>query len=364
MRVGVTDDRLELGGGDGAGRLGHPALARLADRARVGGVGEAERGQRRRHPRRTPALPRAFAEAPQRLQRVDAQRLEAQQHDVLGDRLGKTLGRLEDAGELDARLDIRSVRAHDDAQLVDGAGVRSERPAPERGQPQPPRARAGRDLEVAGQRRGQPRGLVEPDEERVEAIDRQVVPRIERQRLLERLGGPLRILGRARQQLAERHQVTDARLRLRLDRGQPAEHDGRLGEVAPPRQPPDEPRQRGELVGRRQERVAVGLDRLIAVGQRPLGDVSDADPGRAHRARIGRGGDGMPVGGDRLGVPPEVGLHLGQPQQHRHRARIELDRLGEHGRRLDGIARVDQLRQREQPVAPLGRACQPPRAGA
>ncbi len=62
----------------------------------------------------------------------------------------------------------------------------------------------------------------------------------------------------------------------------------------------------------------------------------------------------LPVGGDRLGRAPQLRLDLGQPQQHRHRGRVELHRLGQHRRRLDRIARVGQLRQRQQPIAPLG----------
>ncbi len=67
-----------------------------------------------------------------------------------------------------------------------------------------------------------------------------------------------------------------------------------------------------------------------------------------------RHGDGAPVGGDRLGRAPQLCLDLGQPQQHRDRGRVQLHRLGQHRRRLDRIARVGQLGEREQPIAPLG----------
>ncbi len=82
-------------------------------------------------------------------------------------------------------------------------------------------ARAGRDLQIASERRRQARRLAEPHQDRVEPVDRQVVVRVERQRLFERVGRPLRILGGPGQQLAQGHQMTDARLGLGLDRRQP-----------------------------------------------------------------------------------------------------------------------------------------------
>ena len=68
---------------------------------------------------------------------------------------------------------------------------------------------------------------------------------------------------------------------------------------------------------------------------------------------IGRRGDRQPVGRDRVGGPPDLGLDLGQADQRRHRRRIQRHRLAQHRRRLDRIALVDQIRERQQAIAPL-----------
>ncbi len=76
-------------------------------------------------------------------------------------------------------------------------------------------------------------------------------------------------------------------------------------------------------------------------------------PGNATDLGIRRGGDGALVGGNGFGGAPQLALHLGQADQGRHRPWIERHRFGEHRRRFGGIARIDQLGQREQAVSAL-----------
>ena len=213
---------------------------------------------------------------------------------------------------------------------------------------------AGRDLQVAPERDREPGRLVELGQDRVQPIHRQVVVGLQAERLLERVGRALRILGRSGQQLAERDEVTDARLAIGLDRRQPPQRDRRVGVVPLAGEPAREPGQRREIVGRRDERVPVGVDRLRAVGERALGDVADAHPGGAPHLRIRRGGDRQPKGRDRLGRAPELGLHLGEADEGDPGRRIEGHRLREHRGGLGRIARVDELGEREQPIAALG----------
>ena len=160
--------------------------------------------------------------------------------------------------------------------------VRRQRPAEQRRQPHAAIARVGRHLQEAAQRRRQPRRLFELGQELVQAIDRDGVARVHGQRALERVGRALRILGGPGQQIAQRDQVSDARVALALDGGQPAQRRRGVRPVALAHEAPRQPGQRGQIVGRRQQRVPVRVDGLADVGQRALRDVADARPRRAH----------------------------------------------------------------------------------
>ena len=273
--------------------------------------------------------------------------------EVLGDGLGQALRLLEDARELGARRHLLGRFGDDDAQLVDGPVRRRERAAPQGREPHAPRLGVRLDLEEAPERRREARGLVEIGEDRVEAVHRAGVARVEEQRLLERVGGALGILGGAGQQIAERHEVNDARLAIGIDGGEPAQGERRVGPVAPAREAAHEAREGAHVVGRREERAAVGLDGGAHVGEVALREIADAHPGGAHDARVGRGGDHALERGDRLGRATELGLHLGEPRERLHGRRVELDGLGERGGGVVGVALAQERGEREQAIAAL-----------
>ena len=310
---------------------------------------EAQRDQRRRGPHRAAPLARALAQPSQRAQRIHAQRLDAQQREVLGDRLGKPIRRLQHARQLGAR---RDVAARDPRPRCAARRRRARTTSAARCRATPAACARSRASGATSRKRPSAAARRDGSSSAVRIVSRRSIARslLRVARARRRSKASAAPSGSSAGPASNSPRVTRCPTRAsrsRLDGGQPPQRRRRVRPVALAREAARQPRQRGQIVGRRQQRVPVRVDGLADVGQRALGDVADAGPRRAHTLRIRRRGDRQPIGRDRVGGPPDLGLHLGQADQRRHRRRIQRHRLAQHRQPL----RSDRAR-RSDPRAP------------